>query len=413
MKKSIEQEIEEMAEKMTKSQHDPKETLFKTINALGKAGVKARLALLNEDEKQVLKSALEEMTLKKAKSIEFDKEAQGAKHIQGNIMDTIIQEEKADDDADEKLVKPEAAKHSHQGNSVEGWNGQVIKGEKDPVEPGKDTKSEEKQQDKAEAKVGKFKEGQAMKKSIDQISEEMLEKAICAACKKGMKKEEMEAKLEKRGMPMKKAQELVEKAMKKMGMPEAKDKIMAMEQKEHKTKDPKELVDAEKKEHKMKKGEKILKEEDQLGDTDQMTEESKDMKDETQDPAKANKQAQKDVNNMKVEGMQKSVSWSDDNRLLKAGTQGRNFTFNVGAFVEEMLKAETTPTTEIKKSEKKEDVNDLIEKSMDRSWFQEDMTKSLEAQKADQTGKLVKSFEDNEIARIMGLTEEEAKKILG
>lgn len=420
MPRDISQEIEEMASKLSKSEDDSKEVLFKTIQSLGADGIKERLPLLSEDEKVVLKAAIEEMTMKKAKSIEFDKEAQGAKHIQGNIMDTIIQEEKADDDADEKLVKPEAAKHSHQGNSVEGWEGQVIKGEKDPVEEKHEMKAEEKQQDKEKSKVGKYKEGKSMKKSFEEMytelkkSEDMIVKAICRGCEMGMDKDKMSSKLEEKGMPSKKVKKMMKKAMKQMDKEKAKKQLMAMEEKEHGTKDPKKLVEEEKKEH-MKKAQ-ILAEEKQLGDTDQMTKEAKKMEDETQDPAKANKQAQKDVNNMKVEGMQKSVTWSDEHTLLKARTQGRNFHFNVGSFVEEMLKSDvkTTPTTEIAKSEtKKEDINEIIEKSMDRSSTQEEMTKALERSKGQQTGKLVKSFEDNDLAKILGLSEEEAKKILG
>lgn len=430
MARDITKEIEEMASKLSKADEDPKETLFKTIRALGKEGIKQRLPLLSSEEKELFKAALEEMTMTKAKSIEFDKEATGAKHIQGNIMDTVIQEEVGNDDADEKLVKPEAAKHSHQGNSVVGWEGQVIKASKDGIkEEKKSIKGEEKEQKEEMSQVGKIKEGKSMKKSLQEMysevksSEDMIVKAICEGCKRGMKMEDMESKLEGKGMPAKKVKKMIKKAMKKMGMPEAKEKIMAMEEKEHGTKEPKKLVEAEKKENKMKKSDsdhdkgRILEEEKQVGDTAQMTAEPKKMEDESQDPAKANKQAQKDVNNMKVgEQMKKAISWNDETALLKANTQGRNFTFNVGSFVEEMLKSETTPTTEIKKSEpteRKEDVNDLIEKSMDRSWFQEDMTKSLEQSKSAQTGKLTKSFEDNELAKILGLTEEEAKKILG
>lgn len=439
MAKDIAKEIDEMAEKMTKS-IDPKEVLFETITNLGPEGLRARLPFLSDDEKFVLKSAIEEMTLKKAKSVEFDKEAQGAKHIQGNIMDTVIQEEVGNDDADEKLVKPEAAKHSHQGNSVEGWEGQVIKAEEYPPAPGKDIKEEEKEQEIATNRVGKYKQGKDMKKSFEGVSEETILKAICKMCEQGKKKEEIEERLEsKAGMPKEKAKKLMEKAMK---MQEAAMKIAAMEEKEHGTKNPKKLVEDEAKEQKAKKEEmktmkksdhdsgKILAEEDQLGDTDQMTEESKDLGDDSQDPAKANKQAQASVNNMKVE-MKKSVSWAPEDRLLKANTQGRNFTFNVADFVEEMLKAEEKmkakkdgeeqaedeekekmakmPMMKMKKSE----INDLIEKSMDKSQNQEDSAARLAAQ-SPQTGRLVKSFnETTDLAALLGLSEEEAKKILG
>lgn len=431
MKKDINQEIEDMANKVQKSL-DPKEVLFETITLLGPAALRERLSTLSESDRVVLKSVLEEMvTLKKAKSVEFDKEATGAKHIQGNIMDTIIQEEIGNDDADEKLVKPEAAKHNHQGNSVEGWEGQVIKGDDGIVEEKHEIKAEEKQQEKIAAKVGKYKEGKSsMKKSSEQLieNEEAVVKAVAKMKEQGKKDEEISERLERKGkMSKEKVKGIMEKAMK---MSEASKKIMDMEEKEHGTKDPKKLVEAEKKEHKMKKSDHdsgtILKEEDQLGDTDQMTAEPKKMEDETQDPAKANKQAQKDVNNMKV---QKSVDWSPENSLLKSHTGGRNFTFNVGDFVEEMLKAEekmkAKPGQEEESEEgeekeepkmkmKKSDINDLIEKSEDQSQFQEDMKKSLAAQAGAQSGKLVKSFNEvTDLAVLLGLSEEEAKKILG
>lgn len=498
----IEKEIEQMAEQLEKATMDPNDKLTKTIESLGKSGLRERLPLLSEEEKVILKAKLEEMaTLKKAKSVEFDKESQSAKVIQGNIMDTVLQEEIGSDDADEKLVKPEAAKHSHQGNSVDGWEGQVVKagafkklegelkdekGVKNPAglaaeigrekmgkeafdkkaaagrmkkgedgipEEKKNTKSEEKQQAEEAAKVGKFKEGKSMKKAsvelVEQMkkSEDVLIKAIEMMRKKGLRKKMIKNQLvDKCGMDS----EMVKKAFGKMKdeKEKAKNKLMEMEEKEHGTKDPKKLVQAEKKEQedkKMKKSDEnakqILKEEDQLGDTDQMTEEPKDLGNHL-NMGKDNKKAQDEVNSMKVE-MKKSVSWDDDSRLLKANTQGRNFTFNVGTFVEEILKAEGSKEAkakqamdkqrdelEVKEEErqskegkeksknmmvkKSEDLNDLIEKSLDRSWFQEDMTKSLAEVEGQKTGKLVKSFNEvTDMATLLGLTEEQAKKILG
>jgi hypothetical protein len=559
--KDISSEIDEMASNLEKATMDPKEMLLKTIMGLGKEGIKARLPLLSEEDKTILKAALEELSLTKAKSVEFDKEADGAKVHQGNIMDTVIQEEKGDDDADEELVKPEAAKHSHQGNSVEGWEGQVIKAKNElekcpectklekkqgvpkgadlathercvhdlknqgkskqsayaicnasgagmkkgqvPVEEAKETKKEEKKQieekkqagqilDKSGEKFKKLKnelshekgvsnpaglaaksgreklgkeafdkkaaEGRKkhMKKSTEELIEEMkksedlLIKAIDQMRKKGLRKKAIKEKLEKYGM----GKDMVEKAMEKrkakkaMSEQEAEKEIMAMERKEHGDKAPAQMVEAERAEHmkkKMKKSESehdsgtLLEEEKQLGDTEQMTEECKDLGDETQDAAKANKKAQDDVNRMEVPGLKKSVPWADEQALLKSYTGGRNFTFNVGDFVETLLKSEEDMKARGKMEErreknekeeellkekkskeeakmhmkKSEDLNDLIEKGLDTSWFQEDMKKSLEETKKSQTGKLVKSFSDNEIAAALGLTEEEAKKILG
>jgi hypothetical protein len=388
----ITKEIEAMAEKLSKSVEDPKETLFKTIQALGKDGIRARLASLSPEEKGLLKAALEEMNLKKSKSVEMDKEAQGAKVIQGNIMDTIIQEEVADDDADEKLVKPEAAKHSHQGNSVDGWDGQVIKAEGTPVQK-KDMKAEEKQQESEAEKVGTGKKGKPMKKSsielVEQMnkSEDILVKAIERMSERGMDKETIKKNLESVGVDSEK----IEKAMKK---DEAKKKIMAMEEKEHGTKDPKKLVDAEKKEN-----------------------DKKDMK-----------KSEEVVVAAEITEVKKSIEWTPENALLKANTFGRNFHFNVGDFVESMLKADEEAKKARKdgkepkedkeekepKEMKKSDINDLIEKSQDRSWFQEDMTKSLTEADGKRSANLVKSFDEvADMATLLGISVEDAKKILG
>ena len=128
----ITKEIEALAEQMEKSVTDPNDRLFSIIKSLGKDGLKAKLEDLSDEEKVTLKATLEEMTLKKA--ISFDKEAQSVKFVRGKVTDTIIQEDKADDDVDETLVKPEAAKMDHQGTPTDGWQGQVIKSIEDSEE---------------------------------------------------------------------------------------------------------------------------------------------------------------------------------------------------------------------------------------------------------------------------------------
>lgn len=419
-----------MAEKMEKSSTDPKEKLFSLIKSLGPAGLKEKLPTLSEEEKVVLKAALEELNLKKGgpgsgqkghttptaptvdsgtglpmtgrggpismnegdrkakklaakqrrmermkkseteaeidseiesmsdrelddflyKAISFDKEAQAVKFVQGNIKDTIIQEDKADDDADEKLVKPEAAKMNHQGTPTDGWDGQVIK-------------SLEESEDQLDALIEK-----AMDKCNDEkMVAEKLEK-------KGMNKEKVQGAIEKykAKKEVKKSEETPSEDLEKgkmkekeMDKEEAKDKIMAMEEKEHGTKDPKKLVEAEKKEHK---------------------EEKKEMK--------------------------KSISWEDETRLLKANTLGRNFNFNVEQFIEETLK--NAPQETVEKSEDgKEDLNDLIAKGKDKSWDQEADEKKKDEAKKKMNGKMVKSFADAELAEVLGISEEEAKEILG
>jgi hypothetical protein len=376
----ITKQIEAMAEKMEKSSTDPKDGLFAVIKSLGAAGLKAKIATLSDDEKTVLKAALEEMTLKKA--VSFD-DAYAAKMIQGKVVDTVIQEDIASDDADEKLVKPAAAKMAHQGTPTEGWQGQVIKS----VEASED--------------------------AMDQLIEKAMEKCkddkmvMKKLKEKGMDEGKVQGALDKykAKKEVKKSEDDLEKAKKEKD--EAAKKIMAMEEQEHGTKDPKKLVAAEKKEHMKKSDEeiekaKMNKEEDQLGDAPNL-EGGKQVAKKTpapdiEDNAKANKK-----------NMTKSVSWDDEQRLLKANTGGRNFNFNVEHFITETLKQEPK-APEIKKAEK-EDINDILEKGGDRNWDQVRDQRAADASKT--SGKLVKSFSDEELAEAMGMTVEEAKKILG
>lgn len=334
----ITKSIEEMAEKMEKSVTDPKEKLQAVIKSLGKDGLKAKMATLSEDEKVVLKAALEEMTLQKALS--FD-DAYAAKMIQGKVRDTIIQEDIASDDADEKLMKPAAAKIDHQGTPTEGWSGQVIKA----------IEEDETQLDLVIAK--------AMEKCNDDkmVMKKLKEKGMNEGKVQGALEKYKAKKEVKKSEPEVVATPVVEDLEKGKMKDEAAKKIMAMEEKEHGTKDPKKLVAAEKKEHAMKK----------------------------------------------------SAVWEDENRLLKANTQGRNFNFNLEEFVNETLKNE--PKEEVQKSEStKEDVNDIIKKGEDRNWTQ--VNGARQAASVKTNGTLVKSFTDEALAEAMGMSVEEMNKVL-
>lgn len=387
----INKEIEEMAEKMQKSIQSPKEGLFKAIRDLGKDGLKEKMAILSDEDKVVLKAALEEMNLQKA--VSFD-DVYAAKMIQGKVTDTVIQEDIASDDADEKLVKPAAAAMSHQGTPTEGWSGQVIKALEDDDE------------------------------QLDQLIEKAMakcdgdDKIVMKKLKeKGMAEGKVQGALDKykQNKDMKKSQEDIEKG--KMSEKEAKDKIMAMEKKEHGTKDPKKLVDAEKKENAMKKSDEEIEkavqteiepsEVNQNGDAPDLkggkTVAKKTAAPDIEDNAKANKK-----------NMTKSITWEDETRLLKANTQGRNFNFNVENFITETIASEGQIEEVIQKSEDTEDLNDLIQKGMDKNWDQVKDAKSKDEAKKKQNGKMVKSFDElTDLAESMGITEEEARKILG
>jgi hypothetical protein len=381
----LDKQIEQMAETMEKSTQESENGLFTLIKSLGPEGLKKKLPTLSDDEKVVLKSALEEMN----KAISFDKEAQAVKYVKGNINDTIIQEDKVDDDADEKLVKPEAAKMNNQGTPTDGWDGQVIKSLED----------DESAMD------------QLIEKAMDKCNDDKM--VMKKLKEKGMDEAKVQGAVDryKAKKDVKKSEEIEKGKMKEnMDRESAKEKIMQMEEKEHGTKNPKKLVEAEKKEDKMKKSEtedlekaKMNKEEDQLGDAPEMNEKTMGKKSpapDIEDNAKANKK-----------NMTKSCNWEDENKLIKANTLGRNFNFNVENFIEETLKLEGEDQP-IVKSEVKEDLNDIIEKGNDTTWGEISLKKQMDEAKS--SGTLVKSFDDiKDVAATLGISEEEAKKILG
>lgn len=379
----ITKQIEDMANKMEKSATEPKDKLFSLIKSLGPAGLKEKLPTLSDEEKVILKAALEEMTLQKA--ISFDKEAQAVKFVQGNIKDTIIQEDKADDDADEKLVKPEAAKMNHQGTPTDGWDGQVIK-------------SIEESEDQLDALIEKAMSkcndsGMVMKKLKEKGMDEgkvqgALEKY---KAKKEMKKSEDLEKGKKIQMDRKEA---VEEHERLVGVLESGDKKDDKEEAKKQKKELKEMKKSDSEDlEKGKMKEKMSEAVDEIAEEE------------------AEEKVKEHEKKMHKKDMKKSVSWEDETRLLKANTQGRNFNFNVEQFIEETLKNE--PKETVQKSEGKEDLNDLIAKGKDKSWDQEMDSKKKEEAKKKMNGKMVKSFADAELAEVLGISEEEAKKILG
>lgn len=370
---NIDQEIEQISEDLAKSQESPREKLFATIRQLGPEGIRAKLPTLAKSEQELLLGALQEMK----KAVEMDKNY-AAKFVQGKITDTKIQEDKADDDQDEKLVLAEAATVNHQGTPTPGWEGQVIKG---------------KEMDKKKVEQIADKEAD---KEVKEHEKEMHGKMAKKCMKKGDMpfgdlKDEKKSKDEKK-LAMKKIKKSVEDQLKEFGV-EATPELVKSEMK------------------------RLLAEESQDGDAPKMDEKTRANKENM--PAlnvgADNKAAQSKVNDEK-QGMKKSISWSGDQELIKAGTQGRNFHFNAGEYLEaEEAKKNAPATEEVKKSEgeSKEDLNDIIAKGGDTNWDALNTERMLKANKESIKGTLVKSFEDNEIAEALGLSPEEAKKILG
>ena len=81
--------------------------------------------------------------------------------------------------------------------------------------------------------------------------------------------------------------------------------------------------------------------------------------------------------------------------------------------VEEEKRAELERLSRLSEGEAKEDLNDIIAKGGDANWDMVNTDRLLKANGEKIKGKFVKSFEEDEIAAALGLTPEEAKKILG
>mgnify|MGYP000877982411 CR=1 FL=1 len=520
MTTDINKEIEELASDLAKSQADPKEVVFETIRELGPEGIRAKLPTLEKSEQELLFSALEEMK----KAVSMDKDYQ-AKYVRGNIKDTVIQEDKADDDQDEKLVKPEAAKMDHQGTPTDGWEGQVIKG-KEPKADKKD--KEDKKEDKskkdlveavdevaeqeAEEKVEEHEESmhiKNIKKSEDGIKAvlEGLKKSIelrlanlgIVATPELVKSEasflieealfekefsgfensdfylgdnlpdedyEEEDSVEKAGKgpgsrggkvvgrtksgkPIYESSKAAASMKRKMfadkldpkASPAAKAKARAMRNDRRFVESSSRHEDtrSEKFEEKQgatpgKRGDKIesnRKEDskgihesgplqgvstagDKLGEAsirsgDEKSKKMSELKEMHREKLKEIKQIKP-----KLPDVKKAI-WTQENELLKAMTGGRNHHFSLEEYIQGVLKdAENQPKEEIKKSEtSKEDLNEIIAKGGDCTMGDVQVENMLKANKTKVNGSVVKSFSENEIAQALGLTEEEAKKLLG
>lgn len=498
----VNKEIDEVAGAMEKSTETPKDALFKTLLELGADGIKEKLIaksqdgtpLLSDEERTVLVDALTEM--KKAKSPSMDADYQ-AKYVRGNVYkDTIIQEDKADDDADERLVKPANAKMKHQGdNQPEGFEGQVIKAHEDSKEDAKQMKQIADKEAKEEVKdhnkkmhkddikkakeetdellKGLFPEMASMdaKSEYKETKDDVFRKIKrCAEAIKDMKEHSYTIAREVKDIP--EAKEVFEKryssklrelknlakeynSMKKAidiskdakatadevpcpmdSKDKNKPKVMGKNYDMEKMKKMKKSIEDEFKAAgteitpELVKGEmkkRLLKEEDQLGN-DETEKAPKARGDKSRPEAlkveKENDAAQKKVNDLGQGKMKKAMGWAGSQALLAANTGGRNHNFSVNGYYDEALKKaeeankpaeETLAKAEgdTKEESKPMDINDIIEKSLDQTRDENIADQLMAVRDAHVNPKFVKSFSDNEIADALGLTEEEAKKILG
>lgn len=340
--------------------------LFKTILELGPEGLKKAMDELTTEQGELLMEALEEM--KKASIIpEKITDAPQAKPVMGKVDETIIQEDKADDDADEKLVDPKNKKVKHQGDAS------VQEGEK----------------------IGDIEDGAVIK-------EVEANKDQTAKIPEQMKKAKPEG-VEKIEIPKKDFKDEHDKLI--PILEEGKPKEQKKEAKKQKE-EVKEELD-------MAKAYMKIGEEEAKAKKERKKEEEAPKKEEPEKSESAEIAAQTDL--IKEEPkpeIKKSVVWDDPQKLLKACTQGRNFHASVNDMYDEALENAKKTPEEIKKSDKY-DVNEVIEQKLDKSVDQITRVAGIRDHKNDESVKLVKSFEIKDMTDALGMTEEDVKKILG
>ena len=393
-KKSIETQIEEESEIMEKSTQTAKEALIKSIQSMDPKELKEKAMNLSKSNKELLVEVLEEM--KKGRAAESMDKNYSAKYHEGNINDTKIQEDKVDDDADEKLVDKKKAYHKHQGDETpKGKDNHVIKSE---VEKTLDlVKSDDKM---LKTMIYKMCDSGKCKKDI-------MDKCMAKGMDSGKVSMMIDERMKYHNKKMHKSDEEVEKGMykncdkgKEMYEKDMKDKKMSKEEYEAymKKKNNKDM-------EKSVITPKAKKEEDQLSDTDEMTEG-------TPRADKKPSGEEKVVYANKKNKMAKSVQWTDENALLKANTLGRNFNYSVNEYYDQILKSvkEDLNQENVAKSEegKADSIQDLIEKGLDETASRA-MYKSMGEQKPN-IG-LSKSFSDEDMLDILKISKEDADKI--
>lgn len=306
--------------------------LLKTIRELGPDGLRKALPNLSEPQKELLNEVLSKAKdMTKPAQMDDNKKPQKAREP---VTEERSNSEEGVDEADEKLMADSNKTQNHQGGpdtKTPGWEGQVIKS------------------DVMDLSTGMEKSGDMLKAKREQ----------------------------------------------------AKEKIMDMEEKEHGTKDPEKIVAEEKKEHqavnqladiKKSEGEEELEKLEKSELLSKMVERMRKrgmhrgkcmeaMKKKGYDCDMADKlwedqeKMEKASSEKKIE---KSIPWRNPQaELLGARTLGRNASYSV---TDELLKSEARRdelkksnetfydgiSAPLKKSEGKMDINDMLEKGLDR-----------------------------------------------
>lgn len=454
----IDNEIEALAEAMAKSTTDSKQLLFDTIMELGPEGLKKAAEGLSEDDQELLKSFLEDMT----KSQTPDADKLTPKKVEVKQAELVTEIQTGSDDEDEKVMDESETEHPHQGGPKDNpLDGQVVKSQGEGTRGGKvigHTKSGKPVYESGNKGHGS--KGWSRQDHLD-AHDLHVDKHIDASEKRdeGMNRDysttlEADRARHMSANPDRKAhQETANKhqehidfhAKKYMSMKKSEtvEKLVELEEAEHQVDidgDGKIAENQEKleKEKGMKKAleeivsmakslnmskEEVVKAIKDCGDDLELAKGK--MKEKMEAGKLESEQVAPKEEPTKLEApqiVQKSIAWVPKNPIA-ANTLGRNTHYDVDAYIEksEQEKQDTlkkgayfgeTAAEPLKKSEdQKLDINDMIEKGMDYSTDEIKRIEDIRDHKIE--GRVVKSFHDEDIARALGMSAEDYKRLMG
>lgn len=400
----VEQDMSKVAESLenfSKStepgEDDVMDEILKAIREMGPEELKKRVKTLSKAQQELLNGILEKgSSMDKEMRMDTDHGQPGKpQSAREPETDTVSNSKEGVDEWDEKFMKESNAQQRHQGGDgqqgSDEWQGQVIK-------------SEEEQICEAALQKGEWTE-EDLEKGCNYMS-----KMIKRMKERGMDRDRCMDALSKKGYD----KDLALKAWDNKDEAEAAGKKVDLDKKGPKVKGQEKKPMAKSEEVEASQEEKIEKSEgldDALADAEAEKQEAKE-----EQPAQ--------------EPVKKSIPWGNPQvKLLGASTRrGQNCHYSVSDTIvaqnkqyEEFKKSNDVYFGEAKKAEtleksedpnKKLSINEMIEKGVDMN--QARYTQAVRnMKKRDQGGFLVKSFDEEQIAKDMGIDPKEAAKILG
>jgi len=403
--KDIQKEMEQICEHIEYVHNQSKEDVKQCILLVGPEIVKKSLANMSEEESEIIKSIIQEMIdLKKAVNdypTPDKEEAPSAKQNIVKLADSKMQEETANIEEDEKLVKEKNKEINHQGDhSPEGLENPVIKADKVCMDK-KEFKDEHKKL------VSTLKEGseEEQKKEAEKQDKELKEYVKKGGDGSGRKghitneespHKEIEMKLKAISERVQNHKKFLEDSKKRLDAEIAEIERLKKERQEK-------LINKSEVLEEVKEGKEVLEKKAPKGiDPEKHESCVKEVKKEGHDVGSAHA--------ICTSSMKKSIDWRAENALLKANILGRNYHFNVNEYLD--LLDDLNKSKKINEVEKEGDVNDTIAKGLDISYDQYQKTLIEKSSKPSNID-LKKSFSDDELRESLNLTEEEFLKLLG